>query len=469
MRSGRKATPANEGPVEGPWDLPDGWRWERLGRLVQKQSAKHTPDPTSQLDFVGMESIRSQELTVTEFIPFKEMRSMASAFELGDVLYGRLRPYLNKVWIADRAGACSGELLVLRPCADAAAGYLALNLHSSRFVDFASYAVTGDRPRIDFDQMAQFQIPVPPVGEQARILRHLERLFDEIDEGDAALKEARAATDLYRQAVLKAAVTGDLTADWRASNRSDETGEALLDRVLSARRERWEARPENANKRYREPIGSSLVGLPSLPSTWTWASVDQLTIQIRNGTSLKPIEAENGIPILRISAVRPMLVQSEQVRMLAPDAKLGDLFVSAGDFLATRYSGSPQYVGVVAKYRSDVSIAYPDKLIRLRMWDDDKGHTDFMEIALNSFASRRFIMANIKTTAGQHGISGGSLAQAPVPVPPKGEADEIVRRVKKALEAIPPLNAVAAGTAQELRQSILTAAFRGTLITEAAA
>jgi type I restriction enzyme S subunit len=71
--------------------------------------------------------------------------------------------------------------------------------------------------------------------------------------------------ETYRKGLLKAAVTGELTADWRRDNPPQETGEQLLQRILTDRRARWQADPKNARKKYTEPAEPDTDGLPELP------------------------------------------------------------------------------------------------------------------------------------------------------------------------------------------------------------
>jgi type I restriction enzyme S subunit len=320
LARGRKASAVDAGPVEGPWDLPAGWRWERLGDLVEKSSAKHHPDKESNLPFVGLEQIPPHEMRIEGVGSFADMRSAGSAFLPGDVLYGRLRPYLNKVWVADRKGACSGELLVLRPKAGMDARYLALNLHSQRYVYYASHIVTGDRPRIDFDLMGAFPVPVPDDGTQRQIVARIDALFAEIDEGEAALAEARAGVETYRKALLKAAVIGELTADWRAANPPQETGEQLLQRILADRRARWRADPKNARKKYTEPAGPDTEGLPDVPDGWVWAGFDML-FETKSDGGLKTREKEylsqGAFPIIDQGA-KPVAGYSNDPNMIQP-------------------------------------------------------------------------------------------------------------------------------------------------------
>ena len=88
--------------------------------------------------------------------------------------------------------------------------------------------VSGDRPRIDFATIAGFDFPLAPLAEQRRIVARVDALFAEIAEGEAALAAARKGLDTFRRALLKAAVSGELTKDWRAANPATETGHDLL-------------------------------------------------------------------------------------------------------------------------------------------------------------------------------------------------------------------------------------------------
>ena len=79
---------------------------------------------------------------------------------------------------------------------------------------------------------------LPPYGEQVRIAQKVDELFSRIDAGEQALKKFQVLLKTYRQSVLKAAATGELTKDWREKNGSrGETGFELLQRILKARRE----------------------------------------------------------------------------------------------------------------------------------------------------------------------------------------------------------------------------------------
>ncbi|OGX89471.1 hypothetical protein BEN47_19680 [Hymenobacter lapidarius] len=90
--------------------------------------------------------------------------------------------------------------------------------------------------------ISEIPLPLPPLPEQRRIVAKLEELFSRLDAGVAAVRRSQALLKRYRQSVLHAAVTGELTRAWREAHPAPtETGEALLTRIRAERRAQWEA------------------------------------------------------------------------------------------------------------------------------------------------------------------------------------------------------------------------------------
>ena len=137
-------------------------------------------------------------------------------------------------------------------------------------------------------------ILLAPAKEQERIVAKLDELFSDIEAGEKALERARALVLRYRQSVLKAAVTGELTREWREKNLArlkaeKKTGADLLAEILKKRREAWEAaelakmrakgkepRDDKWKARYQEPLLPDVSTLPQLPEGWVWSSLGQL-------------------------------------------------------------------------------------------------------------------------------------------------------------------------------------------------
>ncbi|MEM0961965.1 MAG: restriction endonuclease subunit S [Bacteroidota bacterium] len=324
----------------------------------------------------------------------------------------------------------------------------------------------------------QIRVPVPPLAEQRRIVDALEAHFADLDAGVEALEAARRDLGRYRRSVLKAAVEGALTSGWRRRQPSAGDASALLARILEERRERWEAEqlqkyeakgktpPKKWRQRYKPPAEPETDGLPELPPGWAWASVDQLLASFSNGTSAKPTQDE-GTAVLRISAVREGRVDVSDVRFLPSDFEQADKYsVGEGELLFTRYNGNPDYVGVCGRVPSLArQILHPDKLIRGVPLPSVESR--FLESALNTGESRRFVRDRVRTTAGQAGISQGDVLKAPVPLPPLEEQATIVEAVDEKLSVA---EAVAAevdrqlARAERLRRSLLARAFAGRLV-----
>lgn len=326
--------------------------------------------------------------------------------------------------------------------------------------------------------LERMTVPVPPVNEQRRIVTKIGALTARSRAAREALEQVQPLLERFRQSVLAAAFRGDLTAEWRQQHPDVEPASVLLERIRAERRRRWEEAElaamrakgkEPANdkwkEKYEEPAPADSDGLPSLPPGWCWASLDELLVSLRNGIATKP-DADSGLPILRISAVRPLSVDLADVRYLAPDVALDGYLLASGDLLFTRYNGNPRLVGVCGVVRTPaLPTVYPDKLIRGRTVSLVDG--DYLAAAVNCGSSRAFIDDKTKTAAGQVGISGSDLKLTPVPLAPAAEQAVIARLIERSLGMAASVDDTLAsllGALTRLDQSILAKAFRGELV-----
>src|SRR5512139_2424331 len=94
--------------------LPDGWVATTLGEATKPSQRRVNPKDYPDLPYIGMENLEPHTMRLLGTMPAIEMRSSADTFTRGDVLYGRLRPYLNKVYCADFDGLCSTEFIIFR-------------------------------------------------------------------------------------------------------------------------------------------------------------------------------------------------------------------------------------------------------------------------------------------------------------------------------------------------------------------
>ena len=179
--------------------LPDGWRWVRLGEVCEQDRRIVEPgsDLAERLPYLSLQHVESKTGRIlrqpTETIQ-DEGKSTTFAFDPRHVLYGKLRPYLNKVALPDFDGRCTTEIIPLLPENETDRHYLAWLLRTDETVNAAMRQRTGSRmPRADMDDLLTLEVPKPPLEEQKRIAAIL-------NEQMGAVERARAAAEAQLEA-----------------------------------------------------------------------------------------------------------------------------------------------------------------------------------------------------------------------------------------------------------------------------
>ena len=181
-----------------------GWQTKKLGDVCtfDKVQGIHL-----RLPYVGLEHIESQTAQFIGSIEPQPVKSSTFRFSDKHVLYGRLRPYLNKALAPDFEGHCSTEIFPLKPCAELSREYLLFWLLADDTCDRINATCTGARmPRAQMNDVLDFEIPVPPLAEQERIVGVLDAAFAGLATAQAHaeqnLKNARALFDSHLHAVF---------------------------------------------------------------------------------------------------------------------------------------------------------------------------------------------------------------------------------------------------------------------------
>lgn len=129
------------------------------------------------------------------------------AFETGDVLFGKLRPYLAKYWLADKDGTAQGDIHIYHPSDETEPRFLAYIVGSNEFIRLAVAASTGTKmPRVEWSKVAQFRVPAPPLPTQRAIADYLDRETAEIDGMRADLDEIKQLLTERRAAIISEAL-----------------------------------------------------------------------------------------------------------------------------------------------------------------------------------------------------------------------------------------------------------------------
>ena len=199
---------------------------------------------------------------------------------------------------------------------------------------------------VETAKLLRFEIPVAPTEQQRSIVAEIEKQFSRLNEAVANLKRVKANLKRYKASVLKAAVEGKLTEDWRKQNPNVEPASKLLERILTERRAKWTGRGK-----YKEPAAPETSGLPSLPDGWTWVSPEQVSSEDSYSLAIGPFGSnlkvsdyrDSGVPLIFVRNIRALNF-GEKWRVYVSNAKAGELRahrVSGGDILVTKMGDPP--------------------------------------------------------------------------------------------------------------------------------
>jgi type I restriction enzyme, S subunit len=302
-------------------------------------------------------------------------------------------------------------------------------------------------------------IPLAPFREQQRIIAKIEELFSCLDAGVVALQKAKAQLQRYRQSVLKAAVEGRLTAEWRKMHPEVEPSESLLKQIAEKR--------HNGKRKTNETLNCDLYDLPSLPDIWTWTRIGDISEQIQYGTSEKAGEDPVGIPVIRMGNIQEGKLAFEKLKYMPRDFPEADkFFLRDGDVLFNR-TNSAELVGKTAVYKKcHPKSVFASYLIRIEV-DKSFYNPDFLSCFINSTYGRKYIAAVVSQQVGQANVNGTKLASMTIPLPSIEEQAKIVeyvdRYISESAETEVNIERIQFHT-NYLRQSILKHAFEGKLV-----
>lgn len=440
------------------------------------------------VSFVPMRAVEPEGggLLRPEAATYGEVKKGYTSFLSGDVIMAKITPCMENgkmcVVPALPGTACFGstEFHVLRAESGVQARWVASYLlqHSTRHA--AQRQMTGGvgQMRVPAAFLETLSLPIPPEREQARILDTLDELLSDLDAGVAALERVRAKLKHYRAAVLKAAVEGSLTAQWRREHPAAETADALLTRILAERRRRWEEAqlakfaaagkmpPKDWKAKYVEPTAPDATVLPPLPGGWCWASLGQLSAFITSGSrGWGDCYSHDGPVFVRSQDIRTdRLVLADVAHVALPSSSEGARTrLHFGDLLVTITGAN---VAKAALVDCELEEAYVSQHV---------GMARFIEPAVGQFvhaytttpSGGRRVLLKAAYGAGKPGLNLDNLRELLIPLPSLAEQHVIVEAVEDQLSIIDHLERdldARLKSAQFLRQSILRHAFTGQLV-----
>jgi type I restriction enzyme S subunit len=365
------------------------------------------------------------------------------------------------VAITDRVVTLNQDLRALTPRPGIVAGYVAryLALAANRVLDDCSKDGTTVNS-IEVAALERVAVPVAPLPEQRRIVARIDALFAEIVEGEAALAAARKGLETFRRALLKAAVSGELTKDWRAANPPAETGHDLFVRIAKARAAKSPVKGRGRRNSYASPANS--VSPPKTPDGWAWPTLGQLFAISTGSTPSRadPTLWNGGIPWVSSGEVAFCRIRSthETISALGLGNRATRLHPVGTVLLAMIGEGKTRGQCAIL----DLAAANNQNAAAIRV-----SETPIPPEFIYHVLEERYFRSRRESQGGnQPALNTGKVSEMMVPLPPLAEQTEILRRVSDALAAVADTQALLdaeAADAARLKQSILKAAFEGRL------
>jgi type I restriction enzyme, S subunit len=408
-------------------ELPPGWGLTTLGEIAETSLGKmldrgkdvgenavpYLRNTNVQWGRIDLSDILTMEIPAREQDFFRLVPGDLLVCEGGEI--GRCA-----IW-PEQPGymAYQKALHRIRPHRDIEVGYLRyLMEHMSIAGLLAPYSTGSTIKHLPQQQLRRIKIALPPAAEQRRMVAALEEYASRIDSAAVSIESAFGRAKKLRARFLAESVT--------------------------------------------DPDG-----------TWDHYLLGQIIESVRNGIYIsRPGADPDGVPILRIGAVRALRLQVADIRYSGKSADEIDrngYLLRAGDLLFTRYNGNPEYVGSCAVVPGGLGhITYPDKLIRVRV-NESYVLPEYLAIACSTGESRAAIRQFVKTTAGQAGISGKELRSVPVRLPSLSAQERLVAGFAERDQSVQELEFALTSARQKaflLRRVLLREAFEGRLVAQ---
>jgi type I restriction enzyme S subunit len=384
--------------------MKKGWQITKLGDVCafDKVQGIHRGLP-----YVGLEHIESHTARFIGSSSPQSVKSSTFRFSYEHVLYGRLRPYLNKALAPDFEGHCSTEIFPLKPSRELSREYLLYWLLADETCELIDATCTGARmPRAQMNEVMDFDFPLPPLAEQQRIVGLLDEAFEGLATAKAnAQKNLQNARDLF------------------ASH---------LQSVLQCRK-------------------------------WKWKTLGDLCDDVEYGSSAKS-KADGGVPVLRMGNIQDGRLDWENLVYTDDKAEIKKYLLKHNDVLFNR-TNSPELVGKTAIYKSEMPAIFAGYLIRIHR-KEDLLDGDYLTYFLNSQIAFDYGKTVVISSVNQANINGTKLKSYPIPAPSLAEQKAIVAKLDELSEETQRLARLyeqKLAALEALKKSLLHQAFSGEL------
>lgn len=364
--------------------LPPGWKNHQFGDVCNRVKDSYQPVVGGDTPYVGLEHLAQGFPAFVGRGQESEVRSSKTAFKAGDILFGKLRPYLRKGAQTDFDGVCSTDILAFRAKAACESEFLKFIIHSDEFVAHAKSTTSGvQHPRTSWPSLREFRLSLPPLPEQKKIAHILSTVQQAIE------------------------------AQERIIQTTTELKKALMHKLFT----------EGLRN---EPQKQTEIG--PIPESWEVVELGTLfRKQPQNGIYKHKRDYGSGTQILRIDDFGNDgdVVTRAGNRVALAHSEIENYGLEPGDIVINRVNslshlGKTALIGAIGD-----EMVFESNMMRFSV-DESQARKEYVFKFLNSPLSKKQIIGTAKRAVAQSSINQGDVKSIIVPKPSLEERGKIV-------------------------------------------
>ena len=389
--------------------------WTTLGEITNYgDSVNVQVDDIDNADWVlELEDIEKDSANIIQHLTKndRKINGTRHKFQKGEILYSKLRTYLNKVLVAPNDGFSTTEIMAFGSYGILSNEYICHALRSPYFLAYTLQCGYGVKmPRLSTTDACNGLIPLPPLEEQERIVIEIQRLFSIIDIVEDGKDDLKVAIQAAKSKILDLAIHGKLVPQ----DPNDKPACELLKRI-------------NPNAEITSDNGH----YQKLPKGWGECTLGSLFLFIRNGINIHQDKSKIGYPITRIETISSEFIDRSRMGYAAiTEDNYSDYYLQKDDILMSHIN-SPIHVGKCAlcDIKAGEKIIHGMNLLCLRPYPDIEAK--FILMVFRSPYFKDEIRPFIKNAVNQASINIRNLSSVHLHLPPVSEQHRIVAKIEE--------------------------------------
>lgn len=402
-----------------PFEVPSSWVWTTLGEISNYGECNNVSvDSITDDDWVlELEDLEKDTAKIIQTLSRskRSIKGVRHRFNKGDILYSKLRTYLNKVLVAPQSGYCTTEIMPFNSYCNVSSYYLNHVLRSAYFLDYTQQCGYGVKmPRLSTTDACNGMIPLPPLAEQKRIVKEIEHWFSLIDVIESGKEDLQATIKQAKSKILDLAIHGKLVPQ----DPNDEPASELLKRINS----KAEITCDNGHSR-------------KLPQGWYSVTANDVCSIIGGVSYNKADIQDTGIRVLRGGNIQNgKVIDCFDDVFISLSYQNNDNQVQRGDIIVVASTGSQTLIGKTGFADRDIPKTQIGAFLRI-VRPKQKTLSPYIRLIFQTDAYKDYIR-NVAKGSNINNVKNAHLQNFQICLPPLEEQQRIVQKIEELFSSL---------------------------------